>query len=82
MSLGESSASDDRAVQATNDDATSCKKWAFQPIAAAEWHCFMLLSCCIVYRYGVMKGYWKDSFVKFFCKASEKKSPEISRGDS
>ena len=29
-----------------------------------------------------MKGYWKDSFVKFFCKASEKKSPEISRGDN
>lgn len=28
-----------------------------------------------------MKGYWQDNFVGLFCKSSERKSPEISRGE-
>ncbi|CAI8031987.1 Leucine carboxyl methyltransferase 1 [Geodia barretti] len=48
--------SDDLAVQATNDDATSCK------------------------RYAVDRGYWKDEFIRYLYRSSEKKSPEISRG--
>lgn len=27
-----------------------------------------------------MKGYWQDRYVGLFCKSSERKSPEISRG--
>ncbi|XP_064381999.1 leucine carboxyl methyltransferase 1-like isoform X2 [Halichondria panicea] len=49
-------ASDDLAVQTTNDDATSCK------------------------RYATQKGYWEDDFVKYFCRTSDRKSPEINRG--
>ncbi|XP_065898221.1 leucine carboxyl methyltransferase 1-like isoform X1 [Dysidea avara] len=47
---------EDEAIIATNNDATSCK------------------------RYATEKGYWRDEFVKHFCKKAERKSPEISRG--
>ena len=47
---------DDDAVRATNDDATSCK-----------------LS-------SVRRGYWKDPYVQYFIRSSDRKAPEIHRG--
>ncbi len=32
-------------------------------------------------RHATQKGYWKDDFVKHFCRSSDRKSPEINRGD-
>jgi len=41
----------------------------------------MFLCRVIVFtRYATEKGYWRDEFVKYFCKKAERKSPEISRG--
>ena len=66
--------SEDEAIVATNNDATSCKRWLVFYIARA-----CTIKVCFV-RYATEKGYWKDEFIKYFHKAVERKSPEISRG--
>ena len=43
-------------------------------------HCVHLgdeLSWC---RFAVQQGYWKDDYIQYFAKPSERKAPEISRG--
>lgn len=76
--------SDDLAVQATNDDATSCKRYLDHPFIAHKSHNNMIIphehtpKPC---RFAVQKGYWKDDFIKYFCRSADRKSPEINRGD-
>jgi len=48
--------SEDDAIRATNDDASTCKRAAVQ------------------------LGYWKDPYINYFIRASERKAPEINRG--
>lgn len=46
----------DESVQATNDDASECKRSA------------------------IKLGYWKDDYIGYFIKSTERKAPEINRG--
>ncbi|XP_077979377.1 leucine carboxyl methyltransferase 1-like [Glandiceps talaboti] len=46
----------DEAVQLTNDDAASCK------------------------RFAVQQGYWRDPYIQYLIKSTERKAPEINRG--
>ena len=75
--------SDDLAVQATNDDATSCKRYVINWINSTKTFIGVsdtssTLKPC---RFAVQKGYWKDDFIKYFCRSADRKSPEINRGD-
>ena len=71
--------SDDLAVQATNEDATSCKRFAIAAVSNIGLHlyaCGFIAPC----RYAVDRGYWSDDFIKYFYRSSERRSPEINRG--
>lgn len=70
--------SDDLAVQATNDDATACKRWGGEGEGLAGSN--HVNADTHTDRFAVQKGYWRDEFIQHFCRSVEKKSPEISRG--
>ena len=78
--------SDDLAVQATNDDATSCKRCVHH-LKACMQNAKMIKKSVVLKRlqtlfgrYAVDRGYWSDEFIKHFYRSSERRSPEISRG--
>ena len=66
-----------------------------QEVLDKVWAVFYPVSLCLIAclqhgnslsattcRFAVQKGYWEDGFVQFFCRSTDRKSPEINRGEA
>lgn len=78
MSVDKYNLDGDEAVRSTNDDASTCKRFAVQMVTYLyTCHDGKRLRPINVFK---MQGYWSDPYLPLLVRGAERKTPEINRG--